>query len=90
MKAEYDRRHDAAYFEFSAAGSVRQVKLDDLRIIDIGTDGTAVGVEFLSPSRGVELADVPHAAEIEIAARRLGFPIGRPASGALVRGRPTG
>ena len=75
MKTEYDKKHDAAYFELSALDPVRQVKLDDARIVDYAADGSVVGVEFISPSRGVNLADVPHATEIRREARRLGFPV---------------
>jgi uncharacterized protein YuzE len=75
MKIEYDRQHDAAYFGFSTLEAVRQTKLDDTRIVDYAADGSVVGVEFISPSRGVNLADVPHAAEIEREARRLGLPV---------------
>ena len=75
MKVELDRLHDAAYFAFSAIASVRQVKMDNARIIDYAADGSVVGVEFISPSRGVNLAGVPHAAEIEREVRRLGLPI---------------
>lgn len=75
MKVEHDRRHDAAYFEFSTANAARQVRLDEARIIDYGADGSVVGVEFISPSRGINLMGVPHADEIERAARRLGLPI---------------
>jgi len=83
MKSEYDRRADAAYFQFSSAASVRQEQLSSLRIIDYGADGTVVGVEFISPSRGIDLTEVPRAAEIEREARRLGLPIRR---GAIVPG----
>jgi len=75
VKTDYDKKHDAAYFELSAMDPVRQVKLDDARIVDYAADGSVVGVEFISPSRGVDLADVPHAAEIGREARRLGFPV---------------
>jgi uncharacterized protein YuzE len=75
MKVELDRQHDAAYFAFSATASVRQVKMDNARIIDYAADGSVVGVEFISPSRGVNLAGVPRAAEIEREVRRLGLPI---------------
>lgn len=64
MKLAYDKRHDAAYFAFSSADSVRQVKLDNSRIVHYGADGTVVGVEFISPSLGMDLTDVPHAAAI--------------------------
>ncbi len=75
MKVEFDRQHDAAYFAFSAADSVRQVKMDNARIVDYAADGSVVGVEFISPSRGVNLAGVPRASEIEREVRRLGLPI---------------
>ena len=74
-KVELDRQHDAAYFAFSAADSARQVKLDNARIIDYAADGSVVGVEFISPSRGVNLDGVPRAAEIEREVRRLGLPL---------------
>jgi uncharacterized protein YuzE len=75
VKVEFDRRHDAAYFAFSAAAAVRQVKMDNARIVDYAADGSVVGVEFISPSRGVNLEGVPRAADIEREVRRLGLPI---------------
>jgi uncharacterized protein YuzE len=80
MKTEYDPKRDAAYFEFSRAHSVRQERLSDLRIIDYGADGKVVGVEFLSPSLGMDLTGIPNASEIEREARRLGLPIRGPAA----------
>lgn len=82
MKIEYDKKHDAAYFEFSEAASARQVKLDNSRIVDYGADGAVVGVEFISPSRGMNLAGVPRAVEIEREARKIGLPIRSPARAA--------
>jgi len=82
MKVEYDRRRDVVYFAFSTAGSARQVRLDGARIVDYGADGTIVGVEFLSPSRGIDLPGVPRAVEIEREARRLGLVIRVPATAA--------
>ncbi len=73
MKIEYDRGVDAAYFSFSAAASARQEKLDDARIIDYDADGTVVGVEFITPSLGIDLTGVPRAAEIAREARKLGL-----------------
>ena len=75
MKTRFDRKDDVAYVEFSSADSARQVALDDATIIDYAADGSVVGVEFISPSRGVSLAGVPRAAEIEREMRRLGLPI---------------
>lgn len=73
MKVEHDVAHDAAYFSFSASPAVRQEKLGDDRIVDVGADGSAVGVEFISPSTGLDLVGVPRAAEIARAARRRGI-----------------
>ena len=73
MKIEYDRGVDAAYFSFSAAASSRQEKLDDARIIDYDVDGTVVGVEFITPSLGIDLTGVPRATEIAREARKLGL-----------------
>jgi uncharacterized protein YuzE len=73
MKIEYDRGVDAAYFAFSSAASARQEKLDDTRIIDYDADGETVGVEFITPSLGIDLTGVPRAAEIAREARKLGL-----------------
>lgn len=73
MKIEYDRGVDAAYFAFSTSASARQEKLDDARIIDYDTNGTVVGVEFISPSLGIDLTGVPMATEIAREARKLGL-----------------
>jgi len=51
--------------------------MDNARIIDYAADGSVVGVEFIAPSRGVNLTGVPHAAESEREVRRLGLPIRR-------------
>ena len=75
MNVRFDRKGDVAYVEFSTADSARHVALDDATIIDYAADGSGVGVEFISPSRGVNLAGVPRAAEIELEVRRLGLPI---------------
>jgi uncharacterized protein YuzE len=75
VKTSYDRKHDVVYVEFLAADSDQQVALDDTAIIDYAADGSVVGVEFISPSRGVNLDGVPRAADIEREVRRLGLPI---------------
>ena len=75
MKTRFDRKDDVAYVEFSSADSARQIALDDATIIDYAADGSVVGVEFISPSRGVNLAGVPRAVDIEPEIRRLGLPI---------------
>jgi len=75
MNATYDREADAAYVDFSSRTSARQVQLDDSRIIDYSADGALVGVEFLSPSLGVELAGIPRGHEVAQALHRLGLEV---------------
>jgi uncharacterized protein YuzE len=50
------------------------VALDDYRMVDYSADGQVVGVEFVSPSAGVDLSDVPHAAIIGRVIGESGFP----------------
>lgn len=73
MKVDLETRHDAAYFAFADADAVRQEKLDGGRIVDYAADGTVVGIEFLEPSRGLDLDGLPRALEIARAARRRGL-----------------
>ena len=70
---QYDEAADAAYLEFSDAGFDHMERLDDQRAVDYAADGTVIGVEILSPARGVDLAGLPHAAEIERVLRARGF-----------------
>ena len=84
MNVRFDRKDDLAYVELSSADSARQVALDDATIIDYAAEGSVAGVEFISPSRGVNLAGVPRAAEIEREVRRLGLHI-RPAPADVAR-----
>jgi uncharacterized protein YuzE len=72
MKVELDRKADAAYVELSRDAIDRQVQLDAARVLDLAADGSVVGVEFLSPSRGVSLDGIPRAVEIGRALRRRG------------------
>ena len=70
---QYDEAADAAYLEFSDATFYHMERLDDQRAVDFAADGTVIGVEILSPARGVDLAGLPHAAEIERVLRARGF-----------------
>ena len=70
---QYDEAADAAYLEFSDATFDHMERLDDQRVVDFAADGTVIGVEILSPARGVDLAGLPHAAEIERVLRARGF-----------------
>ena len=73
MRVEHDTRHDTAYFAFASGESVRQEALEGGRVVDYDADGAVVGIEFLAPSRGLDLAGIPHAADIARAARRHGM-----------------
>ena len=73
VRIAYDRTVDAAYFSFSVAASARQEKLDDARIIDYDADGQVVGVEFITPSLGMDMTGVPRASEIAREAQELGL-----------------
>ena len=73
MRVELDRQADAAYVELSRVEVDRQVQIDSARILDLAADGSVVGIEFLSPSLGVDLAGIPRAAEVGRALRRRGI-----------------
>jgi uncharacterized protein YuzE len=79
MDVSYDRAADAAYIGFTRDAAVRQVQLDDGRVLDYAADGTLVGVEILSPSRGVDLTGIPRSSEVAAALDRLGFLVRSPA-----------
>ena len=73
MRVELDRQADAAYVELSRVEVDRQVQIDSARILDLAADGSVVGIEFLSPSLGVDLAGILRAAEVGRALRRRGI-----------------
>ena len=75
MKVQFDRRHDLLYVQYAAAPSVRQERRGDDRVIDYAADGSIVGVEFLAPSRGIDLSGTPQDADVETALTRLGLAI---------------
>ena len=47
--------------------------MDEARIIDYDADGEVVGVEFITPSLGLDLTGIPGASEIVREARKLGL-----------------
>ena len=78
---EYDEAGDAAYIEFSDSAWHHQVRLDDARAINYGSDGSVIGVELLSPRRkGVLLAGLPYPDEIARVLRSVGFKVLQPSS----------
>jgi uncharacterized protein YuzE len=78
IDVSYDRAADAAYIGFTRDAAVRQEQLDDGRVLDYAADVTLVGVEILSPSRGVDLTGIPRASEVTAALDRLGFLVRSP------------
>lgn len=73
---EYDESVDAAYLQVSDAAWDHQERLDDARGINYAADGTVVGIELLSPARrGVNLAGLPYAEDVERVMRARGFRI---------------
>lgn len=79
MRVTYSERADALYVELSDKpfGHTADVSRgpDYERGIDYAEDGTPLGVEFLNASRGVDLTDIPRAAEIAATLRARGFKI---------------
>ena len=75
MRVEYDPSVDTLYVHLS---DEPQAYTEDLsagrqyeRGVDYAEDGTAVGVEFLNASRGVDLTGVPRAVEVAAALERV-------------------
>jgi hypothetical protein len=75
--AEAPLREALAAFERLGAQPMAAVVARRLRErgIDDAEDGTPLGVEFLNASRGVDLADIPQAAEIAATLRARGFKV---------------
>jgi uncharacterized protein YuzE len=59
-----------------AAGSRRTVEIDDMRMVDYTGDGRVVGVEFVSPSAGIDRHDIPFAETVEKVICHGDFPSG--------------
>ena len=71
--AEYDEEADVLYVTLLDEDVADTEELGDLRMIDYTADRRIVGVEFVSPSAGIDLADVPLAADVEEVIRNSGF-----------------
>jgi len=56
---QYDEEADAIYIRLSDKGYSYGEELDRERRIDYAADGTAIGVELLCVSTGVDLRDLP-------------------------------
>jgi uncharacterized protein YuzE len=72
-KAEYDPEADAIYVWLSDRPLARTLTLDDSRNVDLAEDGTAVGVELLGVSGGIDLSDIPQRPTVERLISQLGL-----------------
>ena len=79
LRAEYDTDADAVYGYLSDREYSHGRDLDTGRRIDYAADGSVVGVELLSPSAGVDLTELPRAADLAVLLRRLELRVLQPA-----------
>jgi uncharacterized protein YuzE len=61
----YDSDADVLYVRLSDAAVSATKTLDDLRLIDVASDGVVIGIEFIAASGGVDLCDVPFRPRVE-------------------------
>jgi uncharacterized protein YuzE len=71
--AEYDEEADVLYVTLLDEDVENTVELDDLRMVDYTENGRVVGVEFISPSAGIDLHDIPFADIVEKVIGLSGF-----------------
>jgi uncharacterized protein YuzE len=71
----YDAEADVLYVEFGHGKVARTRALGDLRLVDEASDGSPLGIEFISASQGVNLSNLPRATEVERAIGGSGFSI---------------
>ncbi len=64
LHLELDRQADAAYVRVASRPVSKTKELDSQRIVDYDAQGEVVGLEFLAPSRGVDLSDLPYRQEL--------------------------
>lgn len=76
LRYSYDDAVDALYVYLSEEPYDHGRQLDAARRIDYGPSGIPVGVEVLSPrALGVDLRDLPAAAELSALLDHLGLPM---------------
>jgi uncharacterized protein YuzE len=64
MNLEHDTAADAIYIRLRRKRYSRGTDLDDSRRVDYAADGDPIGIELLNVSLGVDLDDLPRAAEV--------------------------
>ena len=71
--AEYNEEADMLYVTLLDEEVADTEELDDMRMVDYTADRRIVGIEFVSPSPGIDLGDVPSAATVEAVIRNSGY-----------------
>jgi uncharacterized protein YuzE len=69
---DYDAEADTIYVALQAADVDHTTSLDDHRLLDIASDGSLIGVEFIDVSGGVDTSDLPlrrHVEQLIVASR---------------------
>jgi hypothetical protein len=79
VEVEYDREHRVLYIRLDPSkphGYTRS--LDLYRVVDYADDGTPIGVELISPNRGVDLTGLPQPEKIQEVLDRHGLKVLQP------------
>ncbi|HNM77854.1 MAG TPA: DUF2283 domain-containing protein [Tepidiformaceae bacterium] len=71
----YDEDADALYVGLADEDVARTQNLGDLRMVDLASDGTVLGIEFIDVSAGVDLDGVPFGPTVAAAIGDSGLPI---------------
>ncbi len=71
----YDPVADCLYVTLSKAPVDHTRTIDDLRMVDLAASGEVVGVEFIGVLDGLDLHDIPRAAEVERLLRASELPL---------------
>lgn len=80
LAARHDPEADAVWIKLQRGVYAATYELDSRRLVDQAADGTALSVELLDVSDGVDVSGLPASQEIEQALRRLGIRILQPAT----------
>lgn len=80
LNVEHDTEGDQAYVTLGSGTYGTTKQLDAKRWIDLAVDGTLLGVDFASVSKGVDLTGIPDAAAIAEALGEHGITVLQPAS----------
>ena len=68
-----DPQADTVYIQFSDSPVSYTKELDENRFVDYASDDTAVGVEFLAVSEGVDADDIPQSEQVSQIIAGLGL-----------------